>query len=94
MHGNPPDTIQDGQQFAADITDWHTYVTRWEADRIAFYLDGTLLRTVTNIQVRQPMSLGLQGFVAGATPTWYGGAPTDPADKLIEVAYVRISRIL
>ena len=39
------------------------------------------------------MALMLQGFVAAAGNTFYGGAPNEFSEKQIEVAYVRVSQL-
>jgi hypothetical protein len=93
VRGNPPDTVHDGASFNVDVTQWRTYTCRWEADQIIFYLDGTEIRRVTGITVRQPLSLGPQAWVAAPGDAWYGGPPDDFSAKRIQIAYVRILQI-
>lgn len=92
VHGDPPDTVYDSAAFAADLTEWHTHTVRWTEAGVSFYLDGQLLRTMTNYVPVEPLALGLQGWVFGPNDGWSGGGPDNSMPKLIQIAYVRILR--
>ena len=78
-----------------DASDWHTYRLEWAANRLAYFVDGALLyetRDPAKIP-DQPMSVGLQGFVAGWWDDHWYGAPdaTTPWVTAMDVDWVRVS---
>jgi beta-glucanase (GH16 family) len=55
-------------RFAIDVTQPHTYGLRWEPTRVAFYLDGELVRVVDQSpQYPMQLMLGLYGFAPPQT---------------------------
>jgi hypothetical protein len=65
---------------AIDVSDWHEYAVRWDADEAAFTVDGTHVRTC-----RHPPTYPLQVMVAVFDfPGWSLGADDDlvPAYEL------------
>lgn len=68
------------QEFACDLSRWHTHTVRWEDDRLYFYLNNELVRTASNILVADAMALFLQGHVETGGPPDYVEAGYMAAD--------------
>jgi hypothetical protein len=69
---------------ASDATDWHTYSAEWTPDRIAFYVDDQLVRTVEQ-RIDYPLQLMVDLF------EFPESGDRDPAGypKIAEVRAVR-----
>lgn len=67
-----------------DATDWHTYSAEWTSERIRFFVDDRLVRTVHQ-RIAYPLQLMVDLFEFPAAPE------RDPAryPKLAEVKAVR-----
>ncbi|WP_372617680.1 family 16 glycosylhydrolase [Falsiroseomonas sp.] len=75
-----------------DATEWHCYGAIWHPGRrLEYRIDGQTRHVFTENVPDIPMSIGLQGFVAGASETWHGGAPDrhTPDPWVAEIKYVR-----
>ena len=67
-----------------DATEWHAYAAEWDAERIRFYVDGELVRTVRQ-RIDYPLQLMVDLF------EFPEGAGRDPAayPKFGEVDSIR-----
>jgi len=91
--GGNGDDQYEAHLFDIDYSQWHTYTLDWTPDRLALYVDGQLIREMTENIPHEPMTVGLQGHVGAAHDDWYGGSPNgsgvDRVDILVD--YVRVS---
>ncbi|CAH2604129.1 Family 16 glycosylhydrolase [Rhodovastum atsumiense] len=72
-------------QFDIDYSQWHTYTTDWTPGKISFYVDGSLIHTVTQHVPSIPMSVAVQGNVGAASEQWYGGSPNHSGVNHVDI---------
>jgi hypothetical protein len=86
------DDRYDARFTPVDATQWHNYTVIWQPGRkIDFLIDNVPRQSFTDNVPDIPMTIGLQGFVAGPNEHWHGGAPdaSTPDPWIAEVGYVR-----
>jgi beta-glucanase (GH16 family) len=91
--GGDGDDVFDAQRFALDYARWHTYTLEWLPDRLSLFVDGRHVHSFTENIPDEPMSVGLQGYVAAAREDWYGGSPNGSGVDRVNVLvdHVRVT---
>jgi serralysin len=78
----------------SDPTQWHTYAIDWQPDHLAFYLDNTLIATITGPDATwydTPMSLRLNyALDAPWFPTNHKTNATTPTTMHMDIDYIRV----
>ena len=89
--GGNGDNQYESYVFDVDFSQWHTYSLEWTPDRLTLNVDGFHIHTFSNNIPTEPMAVGLQGFVASADESWYGGSPNGSGVNHVDIAvdYVR-----
>lgn len=77
----------------ANVNDWHTYAVDWEPGQLTFYVDGSSIWSTTDHVPDKPMGLGMSGFVAAGSDSWYHGGPdgSTPSSVGLHVDWASIS---
>lgn len=66
--------------------DFHTYGLEWTPKRLAYYVDGALVRTMPNTHWHKPMNLI---FDSETMPDWFGLPRDEDLPSIFQVDYVR-----
>jgi len=74
-------------QVAFDLADsYHVYGLEWDKDRIAFYFDGVVVRTLKNTHWHQPLHLN---FDSETMPDWFGLPDKKNLPSAFSIEYLR-----
>jgi hypothetical protein len=66
--------------------DFHTYGLAWTPERIVFYVDGVMVRSLPNTNWHKPMRLI---FDSETMPDWFGLPKDEDLPSIFQVDYVR-----
>jgi beta-glucanase (GH16 family) len=66
--------------------DYHVYGLEWDKERVAWYVDGVLVRWVENTDWHQPLTLN---FDSETMPNWFGLPKDEDLPSVYSVEYVR-----
>ena len=66
--------------------DYHVYGLEWDRDRLAWYVDGVLVRWVENTHWHQPLTLN---FDRETMPKWFGLPRDEDLPSTYSIEYVR-----
>ena len=66
--------------------DYHVYALLWTKEALTFYLDGEVIRTMTNTHWHQPLHMN---FDSETMPKWFGLPKADELPATFTIEYIR-----